>query len=230
MKAVIHLSDSKNRDSRVQMESQNPQRITFVTDSDGHPVERCRVVKNSRTTSLEYLSRDCALEDLSQALVDGDPEIDFELYGKRIYKTTRLYLNSDNEPAYGIKLKEFVYDRNGELKEERKAQLVESNINLESPLKWTGKLLPKKQFYNKFLFVNSFQISHVDGLTFDFLYQMAEELETKEAFLFLAAGEKSNEPLVFSRNGLSLHFPLATVDHGIIQILIGRYPKHGTIV
>ena len=53
----------------------------------------------------------------------------------------------------------------------------------------------------KFVFRNSYQLKHVDGLTYDFLYNMAKELEEKDAFLFLGAGDKSNAPLVLQRNG-----------------------------
>ena len=203
MKAVIHLSDSKKRNSRVNMESGNQLNVSNRVTSGKANVERYRAVKNSLKTSLSSLTKETSLEDLSQTLIDGDPELDLELYGKRIYKTTRVYLNTENEPAFGVQLKEFIYQKDGDLKEERKLDVVESNINLESPIKWTGRHLPKKDFYKKFAFVNSFQITHIDGLTFDFLFEMAKELEEKDSFLFLAGGEKSNEPLIFSRNGLS---------------------------
>ena len=91
-----------------------------------------------------------------------------------------------------MRIKESVFNASGELKEERDQLVVEGNINQEKPLKWTGRFLPKKEFFKKFAFGNSFQLSHVDGLTYDFLYEMAKELEEKDAFLILAAGEKAN--------------------------------------
>ncbi|NQZ67619.1 MAG: hypothetical protein HRT89_06075, partial [Lentisphaeria bacterium] len=111
------------------------------------------------------------------------------------------YLNNQDQPAYGVRLKEAIFDASGEQKEERNFQIVDSNINLDKPLKWSGRMLPKKEYFNKFVFRNSYQLKHVDGLTYDFLYNMAKELEEKDAFLFLGAGDKSNEPLVLQRNG-----------------------------
>ena len=97
-------------------------------------------------------------------------------------------------------LKEEVHLADGSVKETRDFKPVESNVNTEIPLKWTGKLMPKDKFYNKFAFVSAYQITHVDGLTYDFLYNMAKELEDKNSFLLMAGGEKGNQPLVITRN------------------------------
>jgi hypothetical protein len=110
-------------------------------------------------------------------------------------------LNENNKPAFGVRKSETVHGPDGEVKGEREPEQREGNINLEKPLKWSKRLLPKKQFFNRFVFADTLQLSHVNGLTFDFLYDMARELEEKDAFLLLAAGEKSNQPLVLQRNG-----------------------------
>lgn len=47
------------------------------------------------------------------------------------------------------------------------------------------------------------QIEHVNGLTFDFLYSMAKELEEAESLLLVAGGPKANQPLVFRRSGVA---------------------------
>ena len=198
---VINIADNKNRNTRVGMEHKKRARINHFVDSTQAHVQSVRVVKNTLKTDLKNLIKDCSLEELSQKLIDGDSEIDMELFGKRISDTTRIYINTSNEPASGVQTKELFYLPNGELKEERPFRDTEANINLETPLLWSGKLLPKKECYKKFVFVNAFQIQHVDGLTFDFLYSMAKELEDQSAMMFLGAGKKSNQPLVISRNG-----------------------------
>lgn len=203
MKGIIYLSDSKKRDSRVFMESKPLVRRTQNVNGAGHPVQSGRLVKGSLDTSMAALTADLTPEELSATLIEGDPEVDLELFGKRIEGTQRIYLTSKNEPAYGVRVKEQVYLANGDMKEERPLQVSECNVNLEKPLKWTGRLMPKEQFARKFAFAHVLQISHVDGLTYDFLYSMAKELEEKNALMFLAAGEKANEPLVLLRNGTS---------------------------
>ena len=43
----------------------------------------------------------------------------------------------------------------------------------------------------------------MNGLTFDFLFDMAKSLHEKESLMMLGAGEKGNEPLVFQDGGKS---------------------------
>ena len=198
---VINIADAKNRNSRVAMDHKKRAKQTRYVDDQDQSVESIRVIKNTLDTDLKTLTQNHSLENLSQQIIDGDPELDTELFGKRVFDTTRIYLNNSNEPAGGVTVKELVFDPDGELKEDRPLKTVEGNINTEVPLKWSGKLMPKSECYRKFVFTNAFQIRHVDGLTFDFLFSMAKELDEKSAMLFLGAGKKSNEPLVISRNG-----------------------------
>ena len=198
---VINIADAKNRNSRVAMDHKKRAQLTRYVDAQHHQVQSVRVIKNSLDTDLKKLTSDCTLEELSQKLIDGDPELDIELFGKRVTDTVRIYLNGDNEPAHGVTMKELFFSPTGELQEERPLKTVESNINSEIPLKWSGRLMPKAECYKKFVFSNAFQIRHVDGLTFDFLYNMAKELDEKNSMMFLGSGKKSNEPLVLSRNG-----------------------------
>ena len=68
------------------------------------------------------------------------------------------------------------------------------------PLKWSGTLIPKLDAIRKFVFVQHLQLAHINGLTYDFLFGMAKELEAKNSLLLLGAGPKSNQPLVLRRN------------------------------
>ena len=172
---VINIADAKNRNSRVAMEHKKRPLLTRYVDENQQAVQSIRAIKNTLETDLQSLTKDHSLEELSQQLIDGDPELDFELFGKRVTDTVRIYLNSNNEPASGVSIKEMMYSPQGELQEERPLLIVENNINSEVPLKWSGRLMPKAECFKKFVFSNAFQIRHVDGLTFDFLYNMAKE-------------------------------------------------------
>lgn len=198
---VINLADSRRRNTRVALESQSSKTRVQYRAPDNTPVTSVRLIKGSLETDLDTLTRDAPLEALSQALIDGDPELDIELFGKRVMDSSRVYLDPDHRPAYNVIVKELVYTREGELKETRDLQTREANINTDIPIKWSGKLLPKRQFAKKMAFVHCYRVSHVDGLTFDFLFEMARELAEKDAFLLLAAGTKMNEPLILTRNG-----------------------------
>lgn len=198
---VINIADDKQRNSRVALDTKQRAQFTRKVDPQLQPVESVRIVKGSLETDFANLTREISPEELSKKLIEGDPELDLELFGKRIEGTVRIYLNSDNQPAGAVHLKERVFSASGEMTEERDLREVAANINNEAPLKWSGRLMPKLDCVKKFAFTNAYQIKHVDGLTFDFLYNMAKELEEKQSLLFLGAGKKSNEPLILSRNG-----------------------------
>lgn len=198
---VINIADSRKRNTRVALETRRPKASYQYRDPRRAPVTSVRVVKGSLETSLERLTAQTTLEDLSQRLIEGDPEIDLELFGKRITDSSRIFLDGNDQPAHNVVAKELVFSADQELKETRDLTLRESNINSELPLKWSGKLLPKAEIARKMAFVHCYRITHVDGLTYDFLYEMAKELEAKKALLLLGAGPKMNEPLVLTRNG-----------------------------
>jgi hypothetical protein len=65
----------------------------------------------------------------------------------------------------------------------------------------SGKLFPKKELLHKFVLGKKYQLSHNNGLTFDFLYQIAKELEASRSLMLIGAGSKGLEPLVFQDGG-----------------------------
>jgi hypothetical protein len=74
-------------------------------------------------------------------------------------------------------------------------------MNAEFPLKWTGKYIKKEEAISKFVFTNKKQLVHINGLTFDFLYDMAKELDKRKALLLIRGGEKGDQPVIMNRGG-----------------------------
>lgn len=194
----IHIADSRHRNSRVNLLSRKRLDRHAYVDSKGKPVSGVRLVKG--TLSLDQEVENADAQELAEAMVAGDPEVDLELFGKRVHETARIYLTDEQKPALGVSVLECVHGVDGKLKEERPLQTRENNINSKIPLSW-GRLLPKKQCYNKFVFARAYQLTHGDGLTYDFLYQMASQLQEAKSMMLLGAGEKGNQPLVTNRNG-----------------------------
>ena len=62
--------------------------------------------------------------------------------------------------------------------------------------------MKKSEVYNKFVLASKLQIVHVNGLTYDFLFAMAKDLEEKQSLMLVGAGPKSALPLVFHRGGV----------------------------
>ena len=47
---------------------------------------------------------------------------------------------------------------------------------------------------------SKYELKHVNGLTFDFLFTIVKDLHDKDSFMMLGGG-KGNEPLVMNENG-----------------------------
>ena len=95
-----------------------------------------------------------------------------------------------------------VFLADGTEKEVRPDSTTTANIALEGvPLRWTGKLIPKDKAMRMFMFKRSYQVQHINGLTFDFLYDMAKKLAEADALMLVGGGAKGNEPLVMSNGG-----------------------------
>ncbi len=52
-----------------------------------------------------------------------------------------------------------------------------------------------------FIFKKSYQVQHVNGLTNDFLFDMAKKLSDADAMMLVGGGQKGNEPLVMANGG-----------------------------
>ena len=77
-----------------------------------------------------------------------------------------------------------------------------ANADGESPLVWTGRMLPRLEAARRFAFTCTLQLRHVDGLTYDFLFGMALELDRAESLVLVGAGPGGRDPIVLERNGV----------------------------
>ena len=141
-------------------------------------------------------------EDYGQALVNGDPEIDFNSIGKKINGTDLVYLDSEGAILYAPPIiEESIIGTDGVEKERRKPEDIPSNVDDELPVRWTGQKIPIEGVLKSFAFKRTIQIMHVDGLTYDFLYEMAKELSDEKCMAMIGAGKQGKDPLIFQTNG-----------------------------
>ncbi|MGH9818674.1 MAG: hypothetical protein ACRD43_00790, partial [Pyrinomonadaceae bacterium] len=176
------------------------QDIRYV-DSQGHPTGNKRILKADTEHELPVLmKRQKKLEKVAQMLIDGDPEVDIDLTGMFLTDTSKVYV-SQNGIVHLVEEYELIYKPDGELRERRLREKTLQNMNSDIPVKWTGKFIKKEEAVRRFVFTNTKQVVHINGLTFDFLYQMAEDLDNKNSLLLLRGGEKADEPLVMNRGG-----------------------------
>lgn len=201
MSRYIHIADAKNRDAEVLFTSKTKKPLVHAVTAEGSEVQTLRVLKGTAKNSYEGMLKQFGeAEAIAQAMLQGDPEIDLQLTGRFIQGSTKVYVDSDLKPVARIHRKEIVHAPDGSVKEERIPKELVSNILTEHAIKGS-KLFPKKDVYNKFVFAKKYQLHHVNGLTFDFLFDIAKELHDKESLMMVGGGAKGNEPLVFQDGG-----------------------------
>ncbi|MDR1583002.1 MAG: hypothetical protein LBS55_07075 [Prevotellaceae bacterium] len=199
----INISNEKKRDTEVAFESiLQKSKVKFVL-GNGAEKQNIKILKSTIELSDEALVKKYGtLKALGEAIIESDPELDVENIGRKIGGTHKLYLNKDNKIAYRVNRLQIVRTPDGEEKERKDLTKVVSNIIGNGMVQWSGKKIPKEVAIRKFVFVQKYQIKHVNGLTYDFLYAMAKELHESKSLMFVGAGEKGNEPLIITSGGI----------------------------
>lgn len=197
----INISNVKGRDAVVALEGLRPEREVRYTDPKHRLVTTRRVLKSDVDHDLTALLEEHTdLDALGDALVKSDPEIDIERFGAFLGQVSRVYVTEDGI-IHGVEEFEIITKPDGTVRERRPRKKERQNINSDVPLRWSGKFIKKKDAVKRFVFINKQQLVHVNGLTFDFLYDIAKELDEKDSLMLLRGGEKANEPIILHRGG-----------------------------
>ena len=200
---AMNLTDERKRDTHVAFEPVSVKKETGFRTSDGGRVRTVRVIKSTYAANLDALRELSRQErqEIPDLLIESDPEIDFKYTGKISAKTKTVYIDDSGKISFNVRFQDVVYDVAGEEVARKPQESLPSNIRIDRPLSWTGKMIPIKAAVGKFVFSRIYQLHHVNGLTFDFLYEMAKELHEKRSFVLIGAGQGGKEPLRFSRGG-----------------------------
>ena len=197
----INISNARNRDAVVALEGLTPKRDIRYIDRDGRPVTTRKLLKTDVAHDLEQLMKRRKLADsLAKALIKDDPDIDIEQFGMFLADTSRVYV-SKRGIVHVVEEFEVLKNPDGTVRERRPRHKEPQNINTDVPLRWSGKFVKKEVAVKRFVFTSKKQLVHVNGLTFDFLYQMAKELDKRQALMLVRAGEKGDKPIVMNRGG-----------------------------
>lgn len=197
----INISNSKGRDAVVAFDGLYPRREVRYVDDKGKPVSTRKLLKTDVTHDLdELLKKRKKLEKIADALIKEDPEIDIEQFGMFLVDTSRVYVTKAGI-VHLVEEFEVIKNPDGTVRDRRPRVKTPQNLNAEFPIRWTGKFIKKEEAISKFVFTNKKQLVHVNGLTFDFLFDMAKELDKRKSLLLIRGGEKGNEPIVMNRGG-----------------------------
>jgi len=199
----IHISNSKSRNTLINFKGITIPAKTKKVDKDLQEIINKKIIKGISSNSFEALQKkyENNLDLIAEDLISTDPEIDIEVTGKFLTPTPRVFINENMRVVYRVNKTEKVFNPKGELIEERNLRQLDANITTDIPLKWSGKMFPIEKAYNKFVFIRTYQLFHDSGLTYDFLFEMAKELQEKKSFLLLGSGKKGIGPAIFQENG-----------------------------
>ncbi len=198
----IRISDERQRDARVALEGvRRPPGRRFVAEG-ARAVTYTTLVKVPE--GLQYPQLVAAHGSdvgLAAALVAADPEVDFELTGRRVGPVDRVWVRPDGSILYTGRVLEVILGTDGEERARREFVDVEATVDGESPLPWSGKLYARSEVVRRFVLGRQQRLRHVDGLTYEFLHDLAKLLEDRDSVVLVGAGARGQKPLIFQRNG-----------------------------
>ena len=217
----FYISDEKDIDATVvsvTLKSIPSPELVF----EGKTITSVRVLESTDDKSYSNLKKKYG-KNLADEIIKNDADIDFMMTGLLISETAKTYLtNSGSIMNYAPKIKEVIFDSNGEEKEEREPKNIEPNIKDDTPpVRFTGKLFNKKSAITKFIFKKTIQLQHTNGLTYDYLYNMAKDLHDKDQLMYMGAGTTGTDPLIFQLNGIPMRgFLEGRIDKSRYQLLL----------
>ncbi len=196
---AIHISNDRKRNAQVAFDAQPvPSTLRRVLPSGEEPVG-VRVIKT--TAAMNRSLRDYDLYKLAGDMVVEDPDVDMELTGRKLRRTRRIFVDRNYEIVYHVNLYQVVMNPDGTERERRDLRKVPGNVNARVPLGWSGRMFPRREALRRFIFSRNYQLRHINGATFDFLYNMAKELSEADAMVMIGAGKKGTKPILLNRGG-----------------------------
>lgn len=204
MAYTIAITDERQRDAQISAYAPARARRARQRTADGRRPRLVRLIKATEHTAYEALLRAHGDDPdrLSEALVAGDPEVPLEQAGSPLGAAARVHLKPDGGLLYAARVLRVVYDSDGQEVSRDDFVDVEATVGEDAPaLPWSGRLIPLADAVRRFAFVRKLQLRHVNGLTFDFLHEIAATLQSAGKLLVVGSGRKGQQPLIFTRNG-----------------------------
>lgn len=205
MARIFPIMDARKVDGRVAAEPAKRTGIrVHMVSPTGERTRSERLIRATDATSYDALvERFESPEGVAKALAEGDPEIPLALVGSRLGNdASTVFVDPDGSVLAVAHFLEVVVGPDGEERSRKEFLDVEATVTEEgAPMVWTGRLMAKDDVIRKMAFTRVYQLRHIDGLTYEFLFNMAKTLADAGKMLFVGTGEKGAKPLIFSTNG-----------------------------
>src|SRR5258708_17331703 len=174
----FNLANPKGRDASVDAQSiRTTVRVRWL-DEEGRQATGVRMVKATVEQDIRGLEADAGgLENVAQRLIDGDPEVDIETFGRLLRETSRVFVDPHGQIVHKVVQVEVVRNPDGTERERRPRNATKQNTNTDEPIRLSGRTMKKAEGYNRFVFALKRQLLHLNGLTYDFLYSIDRDHE-----------------------------------------------------
>jgi hypothetical protein len=194
---TIHL-DAGGKTARVLFQSlpaAKPRTKPRLTTSTGE-VATFRVTNGVATGSAQLTFEDLLQKD-AEIAPGGGEILEPESLTTAFFDPSQ----ADPMPARDFREIDIVYDADGKEKERRPHVTRMSNLDEVYPVK-TGKRHSIASAFSSFVFKQIYQLVHEDGLTREFLFNVAKDLHETQEMVLVGAGQKGNQPLVVRDKGM----------------------------
>ncbi len=187
-------------------------RIAFLKSSEGLDIKPLKIA--IFTNENAFAERALKDEDLREEVLNNDNEIDLELAGKIVDRTKNILVDREYNSCYNFTEYEIKRNREGKIIpcekcgevycEHRVKKQTKANVDLDQqPVRWISAMtIDKREALKQYSFSQSYQIRHVDGLTYKHLFEMAKKLhESKKLVLMAPIENKKPQKLVLRNSG-----------------------------
>jgi len=153
----------------------------------------------SMTHPKTLLARYSDPADLARSLISEDPEVDIERTGMVLDFSERVWVDGEGKPLYTPRLEEVRRDSSGQAVERRPWRAKPSNLLSHAAPVWSGVLLPRQTVVTRYELTQAWQLMHGNTLEFDFLWGLAQWLDTQECMALVGRGRSGKDPLIMHR-------------------------------
>jgi len=215
MTKLIWITDPKKRDAQVAAETPPKTEPIKMVGPSGRPVESVKLIKGADNYQYDSILKKLGEpQKVAKALISGDPELDLNNIGRVVDEGRRVWTKLDGAVLYAVRILRRTTATTGEEVEAVDWSDIEASVREDKILQYSGKVsdktgadFTKHPFYDpnevlhKYVMGRAMRLVHVNGLTFDYLFELASTLEKANKLMFIGAGPKGTDPLIFQTNG-----------------------------
>jgi hypothetical protein len=196
----LRLADHRGREALVALLPVHATTRIHYQGPEGQPVLHRRRIK---LPTERIYPPGADPDDVSRALIDGDPDIDLELTGRTTGPCERRWLDQDGHPCYAPSYVEVRTHADGTERARRPLPMRPATLVTARPRVWSGVVRSRTDVIRTEIFTRAYQVAHTTALEFDFLSALAQYLQDGAMMVQVGSGAHGTGALRCERNGLA---------------------------